>query len=330
MPRIPRPRNLAVLMAALGVAVGLISPPLATAAGPPPLGLYPSSCARTDSGYRCMVGPFDIAAGERIETMTGVAAPSEKGFITWAQAGLVDASGAAVEHHLVHLHHAVWLNPYERDMTCPSYDGGFPPFERFFATGKELTAFRPPIGYGYEWDPKAGQPYTQSAPWWALVMHLDGMHGAEDFYVQLDVGFIPAAEAESITPFRPVWLDVRNCQSDPVYDVERGSGRNGIDVERWTYKMPVAGRFIFLGGHLHDGGIKIALRNQSTRTQIFTSRASYTVSSEPWFLTGMSTWANLEGAAIESGSTVELASYYDSTHRWDEVMGIMVGAFVPD
>ncbi len=308
----------------------LVAAPVAgsSAAGAtPPLGAVPSYCLRTDPGYRCLIGPFDIEAGEMHEIMTGVAAPSEAGYVTSGQAKLVDGDGKAVGHHEVHLHHAVWLNPYERDMTCDSYDDGrFPGYERFFATGKEATKFVLPDGYGYRWDPKVSQRLTQSTPWWAFTAHLDGMHGASEVYVQFDMRYVADAEAEGLTNIEPVWLDVRNCRSDPVYDVDEGSG---LDRERWTYKMPTSGRFVFLGGHLHDGGLSLTLENLTQDDDIYTSRASYGIKREPWYLTKMSTWSSGRGIRVQKGDTLRLTSIYDNTRPREDVMGIMVGALVP-
>jgi hypothetical protein len=295
----------------------------------PTPGVVPSYCVRTPAGYRCTIGPFDVEPGERLEMMTGVAAPSASGYLTSGRARLVDSSGRPLGHHLVHLHHAVWLNPHERDMTCESYDGGFPPYERFFATGKELTKMQMPRGYGYRWDPLVGQPYTQSAPWWWLVVHLDGMHGSSDVYIELDLGFVPDSEAKGIVSIKPVWLDVRNCNSEPVYTVRKGSGNNGVNKEKWTFTMPRAGRFVFLAGHLHDGGLRIALDNRTTGRHLYTSRALYGLQDEPWYLTAMTTWSSRRGLAVSDGDVMRLTAAYDSSRSWRDVMGIMVGGLAP-
>lgn len=292
-----------------------------------PGGQSPTWCEKTERGYRCMYGPVVVGADEEVQIMAGSAAPSEAGYITSARATLVDAAGDPIAHHMVHLHHAVWLNPTERDLTCDDYEGVFPNYERFFATGKERTRFRLPDGYGYFWSNQVPQPYTQSSPYWVLIAHLDGMHGSNDTFIQLNLDFTPAERGE-LTDIRPVWLDVRNCSSDPVFTVHRGSGRNGRFTERWSYQMPVGGRFVFMGGHLHDGGLRLGLRNASDEQSIFTSRALYERPREPWYLTKMTSVVTAEGIAIDAGDRVTLAAVYDSTKRWEDVMGIMVGALV--
>ncbi|HWC14971.1 MAG TPA: hypothetical protein VG929_10310 [Actinomycetota bacterium] len=319
-------KRLVAILLPLTAALSLPAPVAAT----PPPGAVPSYCVRTVAGYRCTIGPFDVGAGETVEMMTGVAAPSEAGYMTSAHAKLVDGSGRALEHHLVHMHHAVWLNPYEEDMTCDSYDGGaFPGYERFFATGNELTKVDLPTGYGYFWDPQVSQSYTQSAPWWGFTVHLDGMHGASEAYIQLDMGFVAETEAKAMRNIEPAWFDVRNCSSEPVYDVAKGSGRNGVHREHWTYKMRSSGRFVFLAGHLHDGGLRTSLKNLTTGRHIYTSTATYASADDRRHLTKMSSWSGLPGIAVSEGDKLRLTAVYDSTQSIEGAMGIMVGAFVP-
>src|SRR4051812_48879859 len=107
-------------IAAVAVAIAATLPPGRAVAA------APSSCTRTDAGYRCMYGPVDVPADQEVRIMDGVAAPSEAGFITSARATLVDSDGRPIPHHMVHLHHAVWLNPMKQDLTCDHYDGGLP------------------------------------------------------------------------------------------------------------------------------------------------------------------------------------------------------------
>ena len=321
-----RRRAVAFVMGAgmLGASLPSALPASAT----PPPGAVPSYCLERAHGYRCTIGPFDVDAGERLEIMTGIAAPSEAGYITSAKPRLVDGRGRSVAHHMVHLHHAVWLNPYESDLTCDSYDGGLPDYERFFAAGKELTEVDLPRGYGYRWDPQISQPYTQSSPWWAFVAHLDGMHGSSEVYVQVDFGFVPESEGRRMKTIRPVWLDVRNCLSEPVYTVRKGSGRRGLHRETWSYRMPIGGRFVFLGGHLHDGGVKLELSRG--RRHLFTSKALYGSHHEPWSLTRMTTDTWSPGLRVKRGERLKLTSVYDTSRTWRDVMGIMLGALVTD
>lgn len=305
----------------------------------PPPGVVPSWCERTAGGYgyRCLAGPVVVGGDSRVEFFSGIAAPSQPGYFTAARATLVDSSGEPVPHDQVHLHHAVWLNPYRRDMTCTSYDAGLPAYERFFASGGERTPVVLPEGYGYHWDPPLAPPISDplagpvgdSTPYMVLVAMLDGLEGSPDTFVELDLEFVPQGDAGGMVGIKPVWLDVRNCSSHPVYTVEQGSGSNGLHAERWTYRMPATGRFVFLGGHLHGGGLELRLANRTTGQDLFTSLPTYGMPGQPWMLTGMSTWADPHGVGVSQGDILELTAVYDSSRRWEDVMGIMLGALVP-
>lgn len=318
-----------LLLSVVAAFLVAVSPPPPVAAAPPP-GVVASRCEPTSEGYRCLVGPISVPAGQRVEFMTGVAAPSEAGWLTSARASLVDAAGEEVAHDAVHLHHAVWLNPYAKDLTCDAYDEGLPGYERFFASGGERTPVVLPDGYGYRWQPPVAQPHTQSTPFWGFVGMLDGKEGQADTFVELEVGFLSEAEAEAMVPIRPLWLDVRNCESHPVFGVEKGSGTEGVHAETWETTMPLPGRFVFLGGHLHAGGLGLRLDNATTGQELFVSEPVYGKPGHPWCLTGMTTWADPTGQAVAAGDQLRLTALYDSTRDWHHVMGIMLGAVVPD
>jgi hypothetical protein len=255
--------------------------------------------------------------------------PGEAGFITGMRATLVDGAGRKIAHHMVHLHHAVWVNPTKQDMTCDTF-GGYQA-DRFFATGKERTKVTLPEDHGYYW---GNQPsYGLPDPFWFLAAHLDGMHGSSETYIRLNLDFVPEADAADMIDVKPVWLDVRNCTDDPVYDVPRQPARR-VHKEVWPYTMPESGRFISMGGHLHDGGKRLVLRNATTDSHIYTSKAIYGMRNEPWYLTQMTGTSEL-GMPVAAGDDLVLTSVYDSRHRltrrvsWRDVMGIMVGYLAP-
>lgn len=312
----------------VGVLLGMALVPATAEAVPPPAAV-PSRCEPTPDGYRCLVGPVPVPADRTVEFVTGVAAPSEAGYLTSAQATLVDSAGQPVDHRAVHLHHAVWANPMRDDLTCDAYDDGLPDYERFFASGKERTAITLPDGYGYHWSNRAPQPHTRSAPYWALVAMLDGGSGHRGVRIELDIAFVPEGEAEGIVPVRPVWLDVRNCSSHPVYDVEEGSGQGGVHEETWTHPMPLDGRLVAAGGHLHDGGLGLRLERAADGRELFTSRPVYSRPGRPRCLTGMTTFADPQGPRVSAGEEIRLISRYDSTRAWPNVMGIMLAAVAP-
>jgi hypothetical protein len=306
LPAMTSARLLVVLC--LSIA-GLVAAPV-----PAAIADVDPGCHATQTGYTCFYGPIVVPRGGSIEDVGLVVGPPQAGFVTSARATLVRADGTAVPHHAVHLHHAVWADIDQEDLTCP----GWP--DRFFATGKERTKIELPVGYGY-W---------MNGGSLGLGYHLDSMHGRHEVYLKLKLGYTEDTEGSTLTPIRPVWLDVDNC-SDSEFNVPRNLDP-GRHKEVWDYAMPVGGRFVALAGHLHDGGLKLRLRNVTTNTSMFTSRAVYEYR---WNLTAMTTYSDAAGIPVAAGDVLELTAVYNDTRdgpgtlAWPDVMGIMVGAFVP-
>lgn len=302
------------------VAGSLLAGPLAlssTASAAPNLG-----CSPIPGGYRCVSGPYSVHSGSN--EFQGLApAPPAAGYVTSTSASLLGGDGAPIPQHYVHLHHGVWINPTETDLTCAQYP------DRFFATGKERTGVSLPTGYGYWWSHQSPPQAPLFGPTWFVVAELDNQHSNDsiDAYLQLDVGFVEAPQG-TLTDVRPVWLDVRNCEQDPVFDVPRRPRRNRFR-ERWSYTMPVGGELVAMGGHLHDGGKKIVLSREADGEEIFTSRARYDLARRPWFLTRMTSFSEAPGKPVAAGETLRLTAVYSAKRRWEDVMGIMVGMLAP-
>ncbi|MGH2786361.1 MAG: hypothetical protein ACRDJV_00440 [Actinomycetota bacterium] len=96
--------------------------------------------------------------------------------------------------------------------------------------------------------------------------------------------------------------------------------------------MPEGGKFVTLAGHLHDGGLRLALRNESSGAPVFVSQAIY---EHRWNLDAMTVYSDGAGVPVAAGDVVKLTAVYNDTHNgpgdlaWDNVMGIMMGALAP-
>lgn len=327
----PAKTILAGAVMALLMLAGLALPERADAA--PSFSYIDTECKKRGDAYRCFFGPFSYEDAEdhalEITGLTwGTGVIPEPGYITTMRATLVDEHGDKVPRHAVHLHHAVWLNPNKPDMTCPDLFGY--EADRFFATGKERTKIEMPNGYGYYWD---AEPLL-GGPRWAMNTHLHWMHGedyAPDVRIRFDLGFVPESKAAGLTDVVPVWFDIDNC-SDSEWDVPGPPGGKRYKAT-WDYEMPQGGRFIVLGGHLHDGGIKLALRNRTKDKNIYVSEAVYRTKRprmSNWDLREMTVYARASGKRVDEGDELRLTAVYDNKREWPEVMGIMIGAMVPD
>ena len=182
--------------------------------------------------------------------------PKVDGWITRIRPDLTYLNGKVPRVDVIHLHHGVWLNMSKQDVTVPSLP------QRFFAAGEEKTVMSFPKGYGL--------PYEASDRW--LLNHM--IHNLTPVptkvYMVLEIDFIPktSAAARGMKPVRPVWMDVRNGQLYPVFNVEKGAGENGSYTypsdeaaayrggpkrNEWTVDRD--GVLVATAGHLHPGGL---------------------------------------------------------------------------
>jgi hypothetical protein len=268
------------------------------------------------------VTAFEVARGVRL-------APSPKvdGYVVGMSAEVVDVLGNPVPMQDVMLHHVVFAKVGVPDYTCDGiedYSGDISNLraERFYAEGEEHFALSLPQGYGY---PNRGQD-----TWGVLYMLMN--HHPHSMVVQIRYT-IRYVRDEPLTAVKPVWLDIKNCRADPVFNVA-GTGKPGATVSRTAdFRMPESGRFVAAGGHLHGGGVSLDASNTSCGS-LFTSYPTWglvfprPVLHEPGPLR-MTTFSDPAGRTVRAGDTVRLTATYDNSRPHVRVMGIMALYFAP-
>jgi hypothetical protein len=238
------------------VALLAISAPSALAA---PHGEVVSVAAAPNGAQRVTykVGPFNVVPGQNNIQYAGMSdKPKVDGWITRMRPDLVYTNGTVPRVDVIHLHHGVWLNMNRRDATVP----GLP--ERIFAAGEEKTIFQLPKGYGYD--------YKASDRWLLNYMIHNLTPVPAKVYMELQMDFIPKTSpaAKGMKAARPIWMDVRNGQIYPVFNVKKGSGKKGVytypndDPNAYTggnkqneWTVDRDGVLIATAGHLHPGGL---------------------------------------------------------------------------
>src|SRR6202035_2861495 len=163
---------------------------------------------------------------------------------------------------VVHLHHGVWIT----DGAAGQGEGnGFANFYPFMAAGEEKTIYQFPAGYGY--------PIGANDHWILNYMIHNLTNVTKHVYVTYNIDFVPESDtalASRITAVHPIWMDVQDHHVYPVFNVKRGSGKNGKftfpDMAKNPYgKGPMQplneftvdhpGTLIGTAGHLHPGGL---------------------------------------------------------------------------
>ena len=276
-------------------------------------------------------GPIAIAPGQNNITFskTAVPQPSDDGYVLRITSNLRRADGSVPPVDVIHLHHGVWLNLTAKDTTIT----GFP--ERFFAVGEEKTATELPSGFGY--------PYHVTDKWVINYMLHNLTSSPDEVWITYDLDFLPmsAPAAATITPARPVWLDVQNGSGYPVFDVLKGTGTDGTytypdqagqpygagpRLNEWTADHD--GVLIATGGHLHPGGLydDLVVQRGTQTVRAFRSVANYfePAGAVPWDVAMTVTNPDWR-VAVKAGDTLSVHATYDSARAsWYESMGIMV------
>lgn len=296
------------------------------------------------------VGPIDVKPGQNnIDFVGRVPKPNVDGWIVRMAPNIRRADGTVPPVDVIHLHHGVWLNFSRRDLTSP----GLP--ERFMAAGEEKTIYTSPPGYAYK--------FQKNDQWTINYMLHNLWPKSEKVWITYTLDFIPATapQAKDIKEATPLWMDVKNGSVYPVFDVMKGSGKNGQftfpddatdpykggkPVNRFT--LPTDGTLIGTGGHLHPGGLRDDLwverkgarpsaavttkQGRPDTARLFSSVAKYfePAGAVSWDVSMTVTGPNYR-VQLKKGDTLETTTTYDTRRgSWYESMGIMVSWFVKD
>ncbi len=269
-------------------------------------------------------GPVRINPGQNtIAAAPNSLRPPTEGWITAFKPNLTYVNGKVPRVDIIHLHHAAWL--------VSSAAGAFRPT---WAAGEEKTVARMPRGFGWRFRP--------SDRWHLVHMIHDLVPTPTRVFVTWEMDFVPlgARAARGMREVQTQWLDVEGPRAYPVFDVIRGSGRNG----RFTYPddAPKAYRgrpprnrwvvdhdatIIATAGHLHPGGLwsDLELARNGRTVRLFRSRAKYFEPAGPvsWDVSMTATPPHWR-VAVRKGDVLSVSGTYDSRRAsWYESMAIM-------
>jgi plastocyanin len=265
--------------------------------------------------------PITAKSFEATQTVQLIDSPSVDGYVTSMSADLVDEQGNVVPNNHVMLHHVVFAKLGTPDYTCGAVNGIAA--QRFYAEGEEHYSMALPDGFGY---PNGGSNR------WALLAMLMNHH---DMTMAVRVRYtVRYVTGESLAPVTPIWLDIHDCSADPIFDVP-GTGGPGSTYSRHVdLTLRESGRLLTAGGHLHGGGIKLELSDQTCNRTLFTSLPTWGGSiplplmHEPG-PSHMSSFASPLGIPVAAGNTLRLTAVYDNSRPHTRVMGIMLVYFAP-
>ncbi len=257
-----------------------------------------------------------------------VPSPNVDGFVTAISADVVDEAGVSIPITSVMLHHVVLAKLGVPDATCShfiAYDGtnlSFP-VQRFYAEGEERSVLQLPAGYGY--------PNKARDRWGLVYMLMNHKPTARTVYIQYTVRY---TTGEMLAPVRPYWLDVRNCRADPKFDVPGGGALFSTYSQSVDFTMPVSGRIVAAGGHLHGGGLRAQLSDRTCGTKLFISEPTWglpvvkPIIHEPG-PKHMTTLSTASGIPVRAGDRLRMTATYENSLPHSRAMGIMMFFLAP-
>jgi hypothetical protein len=212
------------------------------------------------------------------------------------------------------MHHMEFVNFDRRQLV-------YPMAERVLGIGEETAAIKLPRTVGVPMD--SGQQVGVFLMWNNDTGHeLDG----------INLRFELITAPENLTP-RPVAalpfkVDVNNTPGSPdSYMVPPGG-----NSKTYEFKVPVSGRLLGVGGHMHDHGVEMRLEDVKTGKVLARVHTLHDSTGEVIGVSRQLLAVKGRGPHLRAGRSYRLVAVYEN--KTNEpimgVMGVMGGLFAPD
>lgn len=227
---------------------------------------------------------------------------------------LADASGKAIPRHV--MHHLIMVNFSRRQL--------------LYSAAERL------MGAGTETDDEVSVPKTIGVPMkpgmklgMYVAWHNDTGKDLGGVYLKLTMLWTPSNQNPPPVNALPIYMDVNlTVGGSNTFDVPPGKSSKSYEFE-----LPVGGRLLGVGGHMHDYGIRVRLEDaESGRvlTQVVAERMPdgklVKVSRKLFGVSG-------SGLRLKARHRYRVVGQYDNPTGETRVKGAMahmVGLFVPD
>ena len=262
------------------------------------------------------IGPVDLPA--HADHMTPAQPPTLwltvpfEGWLTAYHPSVEDAKGNALPNKL--LHHIAFYNTARPDFLCSNKE------EHIFGAGSEMNDWPAIPGFGYRVHKgdriRISTMFVNPTP-----KNYTGV------FLKVRVEYqVASGGAETLKDVYPAWFDVMGC-GESTYDLSPGES-----TKTGQFKLLYSGKLIGVGGHLHDYGEWLVLKDARGNETIATLEANLDskgrIVSMPVKLFG-----DQGGALLRSGDVIEVTDAYNNPTGKPlagGAMGIVVGYFVPD
>jgi hypothetical protein len=235
------------------------------------------------------------------------------GWFRGFRVALVDGKGNAVPPHV--MHHMVMVNFSRRQLLYSAA-------ERLMGTGTETDEVSVPKTIGVPMKP--GMKLGMYVAW-----HNDTGKDLEGVHLKLTLLWTPKNQNPPPVNALPIYMDVNlTVGGQNTFDVPPGKS-----TKAYEFTLPVGGRLLGVGGHMHDYGSRVWLEDVESGkvlTQVVAQREAdgklVKVSRKLFGVSG-------DGLRLKVNRRYRVVAEYDNPTgelRVKGAMASMVGLFVPD
>ncbi len=196
------------------------------------------------------LGPYDLGPGQELQTTVPAPRPSGDFGVVGMRFRVVDENGTVqAMADGIHLHHILLINSAHKDVYCPGRS------ERFGGSGMEQTPIDIPSPYAY---------LVKSTDQWSALFHLMNTStsgGVKHLSIEYDILLQRGADADTVRPVTPLFMDVTGC-GNSEFDVP-GTGSPAVYTKARNFVAPADGIAVFALAHFHNGGISQRLISPS-------------------------------------------------------------------
>lgn len=269
------------------------------------------------------VGPFrlpDMSGGTSHETDHGASHNTPVYRFEWPVAGwfrayaveVTDSAGRRLPREIVH--HMIMVNFGRRQLVYPAA-------ERLFGIGAETGDASVPATVGIPLEP--GTPLGVYVAW-----HNETGEDLSGVSLTIRMSYAPANQMPRPLSALPVYFDASlTVGAGNAFDLPPGRSERAFEFE-----LPLGGRLLGAGGHLHDYGVEVRLEDAATG-RVLTTLRGITDSAGRILQVERKLFGVLgRGLRLERGRRYRVVGVYDNPHEHTLVnggMAHMVGLFAP-
>jgi plastocyanin len=208
--------------------------------------LLPAVPAEANKTYTYKAGPYVMGGYNTQFVKEQVESPEIDGHVVRMHASLVDRRGRPVTIRKGMLHH-VFFNNLDVLRVAGHCTARQP--EVFYSTGEEDETLDLPQGYGYK--------LRKAHRWRMSAMLMSHQTQATRVFVKYTVR---VSRDPALQDVRPLWVRANGCGPASSYGVRGDAGPGSVDdrVEHWS--VPISGRIVAAGGHVHGGALGLQVR----------------------------------------------------------------------